>query len=186
MHRTAPIAAPDLFRRRRASKISNRARSFRPKSAPIRIACVVVAFSNLVIGCTSSAHHTDTSSSATGAPTPSPSASTPTHPSSTTPTARPTSAHTTAQASAPCLTATQAFVLATRHVREKVGLDPTHAYDCAGGWAYVNFHVLPHGNHATIALQRVNGVWVVGDREIGCTNAPGSMPARIREYGCGN
>jgi hypothetical protein len=93
-----------------------------------------------------------------------------------------------AAVSPPCLTAAQAFAVATRGSSNSVALDSDHGYACAQGWAYVNYHVLPNGNHSTKALQFVDGTWIIGDRLVVCgdgTRTP-AMPAMIYAYGCGN
>jgi hypothetical protein len=92
------------------------------------------------------------------------------------------------EVSTPCLTPAEALSVATKDSVETLELDSDHGYACADGWAYVNYHVAPHGNHSTSALQLVDGTWVIGDRIVGCGNVTHKplMPPEIYAYGCGN
>jgi hypothetical protein len=107
---------------------------------------------------------------------------------STTDTASRSARSTASRAATPCLTAAKALAVATKNSAETVELDSDHGYACAGGWAYVNYHVAPHGNHSTRAPQLLDGTWVIGDRIVGCGDATHKplMPPEIYAYGCGN
>lgn len=103
------------------------------------------------------------------------------------PTVQPTSM-TVSPPSPPCPNAAQALAIATKGLRYAVAIDPDHGFACANGWAYVNYHQVQLGNHATRALLFVHGKWIIGNRLVGCGYAthPPAMPPTIQAYGCGN
>ncbi|HEY2165909.1 MAG TPA: hypothetical protein VGH01_01985 [Jatrophihabitantaceae bacterium] len=106
----------------------------------------------------------------------------------TTPATAPASSASSDAAAAACLSAAQAFAIVMQAAGPQIALDSEHGYGCLDGWAYVNYHHVPEGNHATKALQYLHGSWVIGDRVLGCGDGthPPAMPPAIMQYGCAN
>jgi hypothetical protein len=100
----------------------------------------------------------------------------------------PASSASSEPAAAACLSAAQAFAIVMQAAGPQIALDSEHGYGCLDGWAYVNYHHVPEGNHATKALQYLHGSWVIGDRVLGCGDGthPPAMPPAIMQYGCAN
>lgn len=94
----------------------------------------------------------------------------------------------TSQPQPRCPTAAQALAIAKPNAT-KLALDSAHGYDCLYGWAYVNYHAIPHGNHSTAMLHFANRKWTGPvSRLVPCGDAdhPPAVPTRIYQYGCGN